>query len=213
MDKHRNTRKYRARTSQGLEKELLSASSFPSWFYTWVNSLGHCNIYCFIYNKYIITVIFHFPGFLDHLFKSTVCLFTLFASAFHSPLLKSMASFQGTQVRGTDIGKHGAVQSFWPKQILLRTTVIHLLVLKRFFLFSAYLMCRWFILYLLDSKIFNQLPTDPEKRKSTCPLVYVLYLRRCWIDLFFPTNFEKITILDKITIWNTIQQYEILISW
>lgn len=154
VDKHRNTKKCRGRTSQSLEKDLLSESSFPSWFHTSVNSLGHCNIYCFIYNEYIITTIFHFPGFLDHLFKSTVCLFALLASAFHSTLLKLMASFQGTQVCGSDIGKHRAVELFWPKQILLRTTVIHLLVLKLIHLFSAYLMHRWFVLYLLGSKIF-----------------------------------------------------------
>lgn len=63
VDKHRNTKKCRGRTSQSLEKDLLSESSFPSWFHTSVNSLGHCNIYCFIYNEYIITTIFHFPGF------------------------------------------------------------------------------------------------------------------------------------------------------
>lgn len=105
VDKHRNIQKCRGRSSQSLEKDPLSESSFPSWFHTWVNSLGRCNIYCFIYNKYIITTIFHFPGFLDHLFKSTVCLFTLLASAFHSTLLKLMASFQGTQVRSSNIGK------------------------------------------------------------------------------------------------------------
>lgn len=153
-DKHRNIQKCRGRTSQSLEKDPLSESSFPSWFHTWVNSLGHCNIYCFIYNKYIITTIFHFPGFLDHLFKSTVCLFTLLASAFHSTLLKLMASFQGTQVRSSNIGKHRTLELFWPKQILLRTTVIHLLVVKLMHLFSAYLMHRWFVLYLLSSKTF-----------------------------------------------------------
>lgn len=174
VDKHRDIKKCRGRTSQSLEKDSLSESSFPSWFHTWVNSLGHCNIYCFIYNKYIITTIFHFPGFLDHLFKSTVCLFTLLASAFHSTLLKLMASFQGTQVHGSDIGKHRAVELFWPKQILLRTTVIHLLVLKLIHLFSAYLMHKWFVLYLLSSKIFNQLPTDSEKRRSvSCGLCSV----------------------------------------
>lgn len=130
VDKHRNISKHRGRTWQSLEQDPLSESSFPSWFHTWVNSLGHCNIYCFIYNEYIITTIFHFPGFLDHLFKSTVYLLALLTSAFHSTLLKLMASFQGTQVCGSDIGKHRAVELFWPKQILLRTPVTHLLLVK-----------------------------------------------------------------------------------
>lgn len=102
-----------------------------------------------------------------------------------------MASFQGTQVRGSDIGKHRAVELFWPKQILLRTTLIHLLVLKLIHLFSAYLMPKWFFLYLLSSKNFNQFPTDSGKRKSmSCGLCSVAeqMINR---EIFFP-KFLKI---------------------